>query len=484
MPEGNRYSRTPAKARRLGQILLGITAVSAILQLAYVLVFTHNQPWADEWEFIPTLCGQESVGKYLWAQHNEHRMPLPRGIWLALFHLTHDFRAGAILQVAIYSALAFAGLRWAAELRGEPSWTDLFFPLSLLHVGHSENLLMGYQLCFAFACLFVIGLARLAMRAKPENRIRTAFFASILSAALCLCGGFGAVFSLPAMVWIWYLTLVPLSPGGSGVKGEGVFPDIPTSPPAPPQPGAKQRCAKFAIAIFSLFPLVYLGFYFQDYHRPEAHPPFEWKNWFAAAQVTMEVLAIGFGIGVDLWGEIARSFDLQRGYLWVPVFFGILYASYLVVAEGIHRFRNIPVEGPRVFGWVAVCVGVCGLALAIGAGRSGFGPDFGLWPRYSILTWPLLAVFYFSAVAWGGPKLKFIPTAFVLASLILYPVNTAYGVARGWYHNQWLGTIETMLLNGVPDAVIVKEQIEETGQGDRAILGIPMLREKKIGPFR
>jgi hypothetical protein len=218
-----------------------------------------------------------------------------------------------------------------------------------------------------------------------------------------------------------------------------------------------------------LFPVLYLRFYFQDYHRPEAHPPFEWKNWYAAVQVTMEVLAVGFGIGVE--------------WIWLAVFLGILTASGFVADQGFRRVRSTPAERPQVFGWVAVCVGVCGLALAIGAGRSGFGREFGLASRYSILTWPLLAVLYFAAVAWGGPKLKLIPTAFMFTSLALLPLNTTYGIARGWYHDQWLGTIETMLKNGEPDAKIVQEQIEETGQGERAIRGIPMLRERQIGPF-
>jgi hypothetical protein len=274
-----------------------------------------------------------------------------------------------------------------------------------------------------------------------------------LSAALALVGGFGAVFSLPAMVWVWFLLFAPLSPGGRGVGGEGGI--------------GTRRITSMAILLFSLFPVVYLRFYFQDYHRPEGHPPFEWKNWFAAVQVTMEVIAVGFGIGVE--------------WIWLAVFAGILTASGFVAHEGIRRFRAMLEERPRVFGWVAVCVGVCGLALAIGAGRSGFGREFGLWPRYAMLTWPLLAVLYFAAVAWGW---KWIPAVFLYASLALFPVNTTYGITRGWHHDEWLGTIETMLSEGVPDAKIVDEMIEGTGQGERAIRGIPMLREKRIGPFR
>ena len=110
------YSSDPDATRRLRQKLNGICALLALSQFVFVAVFTFNQPWADEWEFIPALCGEQPIAEYLWAQHNEHRMPLPRGVWLLLFRLTHDFRTGAVLQVAIFSALAFAGMRWAAGI--------------------------------------------------------------------------------------------------------------------------------------------------------------------------------------------------------------------------------------------------------------------------------------------------------------------------------------------------------------------------------
>src|SRR5688572_15035986 len=74
--------------------------VMTLAALGYVLAFGHNIPWGDEWEFVPALTGREPAGlPWLWAQHNEHRLPLPRAIYLGLFRLTGDFRAGMVLQV-------------------------------------------------------------------------------------------------------------------------------------------------------------------------------------------------------------------------------------------------------------------------------------------------------------------------------------------------------------------------------------------------
>ena len=49
--------------------------------------------------------GREPVLPWLWAQHNEHRLPLPRAVFLTMFRVTHDFRTGMNLQVAMLSAL-------------------------------------------------------------------------------------------------------------------------------------------------------------------------------------------------------------------------------------------------------------------------------------------------------------------------------------------------------------------------------------------
>src|SRR5687768_10149786 len=96
-------------------------AAMTVAGLGFVLGFGHNVPWGDEWEFVPVLTGHESAGpRWLWAQHNEHRLPLPRAIYLGLFRLTGDFRAGMVLQVLLLSALALGLLRYLSAARGRP----------------------------------------------------------------------------------------------------------------------------------------------------------------------------------------------------------------------------------------------------------------------------------------------------------------------------------------------------------------------------
>src|SRR5262245_58601504 len=182
---------TSATSESLRRVLLGVWAILTLAALAFVAAIGTNAPYADEWEFVPALLGEEPQLPWLWAQHNEHRLPLPRAVYLGLFKLTHDFRAGMVLQVAMLSALSLALMRLAASLRGGPHWSDVFFPVSLLHVGHWENFVMGYQFCFALFAVLTCGLVVVALCITRETAFRSGVLAGVLLALLALTGGFG-----------------------------------------------------------------------------------------------------------------------------------------------------------------------------------------------------------------------------------------------------------------------------------------------------
>ena len=429
---GQQYRPPPRPARRTGRILLVLWAILTAAQLGYVLAFGHNQPWADEWEFVPTLTGHEETAAFYLQPHNEHRLPLPRAIYLGLWDLTRDFRSGMILQVALLSAMAHRGLRLAAKLRGEARWADAFFPLSLLHVGHCENLLMGYQLCFVLASALAFGVLELAVRWTPENGPQTALLAALAALALTLCGGFGIVLAIPISIWV--LVLI----ARNGMRGVG----------------------STAVAVGCLIAAAaYLGFVFTTYQRPPDHPPFQWTNWFASLQVAGEFLAISLGIGV--------------GAVWFAVLPLLGVALGIAIREALH-------STPRIgsLGIASVAVGVVLLSLAIGAGRGGFGSQMGLWPRYSVLAWPLLAAIYFASL-----QNQWVPTALMVAAVFAFLPNTFFGLDYGRRHDDWLDSITSQLKNGFSTKDIVEHSLKGNGQEARALRGIPMLHEAKIGPF-
>lgn len=426
------YRPAPGATRRTGRILLGLWAALTVALLGYVLLFGHNQPWADEWEFVPTLTGHEPSDAFFFQPHNEHRLPLPRAIYLGLWEFTHDFRAGMVLQVLLLSGMALRGMQLTALLRGRSHWADAFFPLALLHVGHCENLLMGYQLCFVLASALIFGVLELAVRLTTDNAPRTALLGAFAAFALTLCGGFGIILAGPILAWVALVSV---------------------------HAGSRQRFNTVMALACALSSIAYIGYYLATYERPEQHPPFDSKHWAASLRVAGQFLAISLGIGV--------------GPVWFVLLPMIIFALGFAVREGLRSDHRL-----RAAGLAAVAVGVILLSLAIGAGRGGFGSQMGLWPRYSVLAWPLLA-----AIDFAAPNSRWLRPALMISAAIALPFNTGFGLNYGVNHDRWLGDIERQLRRGKSADEIVERSLDGTGQEARALRGIPMLRDAKLGPF-
>ena len=152
--------------------LLGVWVVLTARGGRIRLDFGTNAPYADEWEFVPALLGKEPVGPWLWAAA-QRAPPAPAAtVYLALFQLTHDFRPDV---AADRDAL---GARPRPDAARGPAARPAalgrrFFPVSLLHVGHWENFLIGYQIRFTLFLVFASGLVavcRCGPCAKPPFR--------------------------------------------------------------------------------------------------------------------------------------------------------------------------------------------------------------------------------------------------------------------------------------------------------------------------
>jgi hypothetical protein len=239
--------------------LQAILAFMALQAFGFVALYGHNFPWADEWEFIPALTRHEPVLPWLWTQHNEHRLPLPRLIYWCLYQTTGDFRSGMVLQVALLTLLAGRLMHVAARWRGRRSWADAFFPVLLLHPGHAENFLMGYQLCFVLVT--VLSCELFLQIDKPLRALG-------LTAMLVLCGGAG-------LVYVPFVVLWNLFRPGIGVR-----------------------------SFLGLILFAYILLYFQDYTRPAHHPPP--SKPLRAMLITGQVLAMSVGYAAaNVWPVVA-----------------------------------------------------------------------------------------------------------------------------------------------------------------------------------
>jgi hypothetical protein len=433
------YSADAPATSRTRLLLLGIWAAFTLAGFAYVLTFGSNAPYADEWEFVPALLGEEPFGSWLWQQHNEHRMLLSRLIWYPLFQITHDFRSGMLLQIAMLSALSLGLMRLAAQFRGRPAWPDVFFPVSLLHLGHWENFIMGYQICFVLFTVLVTGIGVVALQATRATAYRSGMRTGLLALFAALTGGPGLIVALPVVLWVAYLAVVVWR---SGERGQGL-----------------------TLLGLAVLPVLYIAVYFVGYEKPPHHPPPS-RDPVAVAMVTGEVLAMGLGIGLSrVWSVVCL------------VEVGLLAAT---IAMLLSRGRG---DRTSLLGLLAVGAGVCGVALAIGFGRGSMGTDMGLWPRYALLSWPLVGIAY---LVWVKAEQKWVPILLCLGSALAFMGNLGTGMLMGIQIHEHYQNMEMDALRGLSAEDIVARNFPgspNAGQTDRAIRGIPLLRTANIGIF-
>ncbi len=148
--------------------------------------------------FLAELVGERPAAGWLAEAHNEHRFPLPRFLWLACHRLTgFDFCVPLLLSAALVSAAALAFVAAARTTRGRSRVADQLLPALLLHLGHWENWLIGYQLAFTVS---VAAVAFVLASAASGCVNPTACAAA--TAALALCGGAGVLLALPVALWV------------------------------------------------------------------------------------------------------------------------------------------------------------------------------------------------------------------------------------------------------------------------------------------
>src|SRR5215210_336316 len=94
------------------------TAMLAFV-LAHIARYARNIPLAEDWVMLRPLAGTEPhFWEWVWSQHNEHRLPLPRLVYLGLLEVVPDFRVGMVFDTLLVGALAAAMILVARRLRG------------------------------------------------------------------------------------------------------------------------------------------------------------------------------------------------------------------------------------------------------------------------------------------------------------------------------------------------------------------------------
>jgi hypothetical protein len=342
--------------------------------------------------------------QYLWALHNEHRLPLPKLVQYLLYDWTGDIRSGMFLQAHIYAATALACILAARRLRGGSRLWDAFFPLVWLQLGNSENLLMGFQLGIAIpgACVVTLLLcgALSPQRLWPSRALASGF--ALL--ALPLCGG-GGLLQAPALAayaaWL-----------GFGNRH---------------QPEARERCGARIYMGFALATAVLVGLYLVGFEQPpESHyTPRENPPW----KLALANLCAPFGPDYSSW----------RPLLMPAIALGATFLALFFLLRVLRR------RDPRALGALAVLAGGALLVAGIAFGRPINGRIL-VADRYIPLPAP-----FFVALALGGLALVKPPRreialgtacALMLAAL---PNSTSYGIGEGRLRRRYERELEQLV---------------------------------------
>lgn len=442
-----------ARSHKSSAVACFVWAVWALLTaaaLGFVGWYGSALPFWDDWDLVPLLTENQPVtASWLWAQHNDHRMPLPKVVLLALGRLSGcDSRAGMVLNVLALAGLALALIRAGQRLRGRLSYADAFFPLLLLHWGQSENLLIGFTANLVLPTVLT-GLL-LAFMAQAPARSLTAGEGALAGACLVLlslCGASGVAVVPALALWLGCAGLRAWRSAG---------------------PGGKQVWA----CLLAFAAVVLACVYWVGYRRPHYSYDPALMGLRDYVRTGVQFLSVG-------WGMAAA---------WLRPFLGVVTVGLLLasLAALFRAWLLRPGERPRAFGLACFLGAMLCVAVGVGWGRSTAGASAGFQSRFATLAAPALCGIYLTWELCGGPAGRRLARAgmFGLAGL-LFGLNVYDGVQYGRNHRAQMQAFDRDLRDGVPTFLLLRRHAPFLffSLSERLAEGMGMLQRAGVRPF-
>ena len=357
--------------------------VAAFLSaLVLVVVNGRDVPFHEDFTMAPAMTGhQDNFLGWLWSQNNEHRVPVPRLVYLGLLKLWPDFRVGMVFNVVLLAAIAAAFLVFLHRMRGRSRWTDAFFPIVFLNLGNWENMGWGWQLQFvvatALACVLLMGIA-----SRGEITTGRAILVGACLVGIPLTGATALPFAV-----LLALALIPRIQSAA-------------------------RHARTVLITSITLTLVVTLLYFVGLQSGVAGTDVKLG---ATLETAFKFLALGLGPGTGAWWFVSA--------LAVTA---LLAGAALVLYRARHRGA-----------WLLLVFFLAGLILAgeISHSREPALPYFGLPDRYALIAAPLLCCAYLAYERYGGRTGRRLgPRLLFAAAVMVLPLNIVFGLQyRDWY---------------------------------------------------
>jgi hypothetical protein len=423
----------------------GTWAVLLAGLLYYVGRFASDVPVVDDWEFVPVLTGSVPLdASWLWARHNEHRLPLPKLLLVGLSATAgYDPRAGMYASCVLMGIAAAALILLARRLRGRTAYADAFFPLALLNWGQSYNLLVAIAV-HPVSCTLLAVLALVTLASTPHLSTGKAVLFGVLLICLPLCGGTGLALVPALALWLVWIGMRRWRSDGRRAR--------------------RDACVILAMAAVAL---AGVGGYFWD----DARLPAPGRSRPSISTV-LETAGRFFAMCLGPAGESTWPFSSLALLLLCLSTVGLLAWVW----------RSQPSERVRAFGLLAYLAALVSLGMAIGWGRASIAPAS---TRFVTVAAPLLCWVY---VCWILYLDRFMPKALFLVMILVVVFDTQQGWIYGTAHRRRMNEVENDIRAGMSSEQLARKwtgAVYDT-HGDPVVIAerFEMLRKTRQGPFK
>ncbi len=391
-----------------------------LLTGAAVLSFGVNVPFLDQWAMVDYFrVMKEGTLQFwqLWAQHNEHRIVIPRLVFLALGFASNwntilEMLFGVLLISVVLFVLFVLNERTLRRLpegdRLLPRAAFLVSGFILFSLAQHENWFWGFQVTF-FLVQFFAALSILVLLIGTVSSFSWRF---CIAALLCVAASFSVAQGL--LTWLAMLPLVATSP-------------------------KTRRSRTVATLVWLSLAAVTGALYFHQYVSPGgAYTPdryYALKHPVEAAHFLMVLLGNQFsrlgggGVFGPQFGQPGGA-DVKAILTLATVIGAAFLIAYLLLAVHAIRIKAFEAYKP----WIAL--GLFGLlsTMMITVGRSGWGLEGALTSRYQTApTFLLVSVVQMAAFTFRAQRsrLKFYGFSVVLVVLLCaIAVNTISSVPQ------------------------------------------------------
>lgn len=430
------------------------------IALYMVVVCYTSLPWSDGWTPIFAAAHGDNLYslKWLWQQHNEHRLLIPK-LFLAIdLRIFHGSQKLLLSTICIVQLLHLWLLSWSMRSLG--GWQGALWrtgtglaAFCLFSPTQWENLTWGFQTCFVlsglFATLSFVALllywrsARHWRSARPESQSQHWEFValSVLAALAGLLSLANGLLLLP-LLFVAALLL---------------------------------RLSYTVVSTYLLTALVSTALYFHNYVRPAQNPD-------PAASLRSPIKLVQY-IAVYFGSTWANGGSWTRHNLQVALFSGIAGLTLAVVfVLQISRFKKTS----SMFALqLVLLLGFCiGTAFLTALGRAASGNSQAFAPRYqtiALLFWWCLSCLLLANIHYPSHRTAQLAMQALLAliflreaALVRFPLRDARE------HAFQQRAAAAALLSDVND----REQIQRTSPYSEYVLSVvPFMRENHLSIF-